>query len=380
MREQERKLLDTPLPPDTNADGAERELRRVLGVHSHAHERLRDRLVARLIPAPPALGSWSLDEQRLVLIADHHYASTTQVAEHLVYAVYDQWEAIDQWERCEAKIRRSLNSDGQIKLPAPTTVGAFLAEDLSRKSMGGVFARIASAMDCLAVPIIVGLRLPINVLTASFNGVHDYLITTTEKRARKRLPAQSAFGQFLTQAIEQAGPTHWRDWCMDYRQMVVHRGQRTSINYLTPEWLVLDPSGRPVPRLKQTVTLLSDPDLSNVEAFVQFSTSPLTLTEPAASTLCQLIESMRSLVDRVCAELLRLDDDQTVARALGGHPLDKQWPTVRRMPTHTFAGYTPGAVQLRASHIAVSPVDEQRLRAASAHEGEAWRDEADPEP
>jgi hypothetical protein len=117
MRDQERKLLETPLPSGTDADGAERELRRVLGVHSDSLERLSQGLLSQLGPTPSELSNLPLDEQRRVLIADHAYASTRQVAEHLVHAVYDYWEALDHWERCDKKYSRLQSADGRINFP-----------------------------------------------------------------------------------------------------------------------------------------------------------------------------------------------------------------------------------------------------------------------
>lgn len=177
----------------------------------------------------------------------------------------------------------------------------------------------------------------------------------TLARAREALKKAShqiqvGFRETFEQAILDAGPKGWLDWLVDYRNMVVHRGRRLSMNQLLPRSpQIFGSDGQVILRSESIAQLPSEPDLSQIEAFLDptdlGSKRPPVLTESAVRTMQGALESSLSLVRSTGGALVESWRTRRQNPSFLPQPVEcwpQCWPEGIAQRSTGFSGYDPG--------------------------------------
>lgn len=302
-----------------------------------------------------------LDAQRNILVADHLLAALASLSENLAEAALHQLAYLEAQEGIQRRMVRYVAPDGKTAIPPATCAADLLPSKLATLHTAGIFRAVGSTFDCLAAAIIGVLGVPKDILKADFAGVMRWLRGEGQK-AVARAPMQVDFRQAEESILERAGPEGWFEWADAYRNMYVHRGRRMSLSKLDVSAHVVGPDGRPIPHTKVQPLLLAEPAISNMESWVRFRRSPITLSETAPDTMMGLLKSSVYVVEHTCRQLIPIWQSRRLAPELLLQPKE-QWPNV--LPaSKQFSGYRPGTVRVQSDTVVTNPTTTQRIAAA----------------
>jgi hypothetical protein len=230
--------------------------------------------------------------------------------------------------------------------------------------MNGVFCAAGSVMDCLASIVVGVTALEENILRADWAA----LIT----RALKSLQESQDEGRKLQLGVRDeierlfaSGASDWDQWSNDYRNMLVHRGKRTSLSWLKREAHLVDAKGNPIVRAVPVQLLCTDPELSEIEAFTLQDKVMFVFNENAQVTITGLVRDVEALVEGVAQHLVSVWERRRANPQLLPQPVQRQWPKVRRRKRRSFAGYKPGETPFEMQALTVNPRYLDRLKAAA---------------
>lgn len=230
----------------------------------------------------------------------------------------------------------------------------------------GVARALSGALDCAAGSIIGVMALPRNILKADFMGVVLYL----NWQQTQGHDYQRAFLADLNAIIDNAGPTGWFDWLLNFRNMLVHRGRRLEIGQFLPrEPVLLDGRGRPVLRARVVTHLPLQPERSDVDIHREPNLPPV-LTEDSRQTLEGAMGSARYLL-RALAERLNAAWDWRKANPAVLPQPQQQWPEVpppAQGQAQGFAGYAPGSHPYEPEQLMSHPRIGRRMLAAALYD------------
>jgi hypothetical protein len=240
--------------------------------------------------------------------------------------------------------------------------------------MNGVFRAAGSVLDCLASVVVGAAALGENILRADWGALVGRVLKglqeSDDEGRRLQLGVRDEIKRLL-----RSGANDWDQWSNDYRNMLVHRGKRTSLSWLKRETHVVDSNGNPIVRAVPVQLLCSDPELSEVEAFTLQDKVMFVLTENAQVSITGLVRDVEALVEGVAACLASVWDRRRANPQLLLQPVEKQWPKVRRRKRRSFLGYKPGETPFDVQALTVNPRYLDRLKAAGVGadlKGRVW--------
>jgi hypothetical protein len=205
------------------------------------------------------------------------------------------------------------------------------------------------------------------------------LLNTLEKLPTRPLAetkAQRIQGDFRDAFFEElraAGPDHWNDWVIGFRNMLVHRGRRMGASALVPRSMA-------PPRAGIERVMPSEPELSQVEAWARWGDligcgqGSYVLRERAEETLRRALGAVGRLAARSCEHLLG------TWRARRADPIvlpqpSEQWPKIPGIDPSGFEGFMPGSFEQQTDAMIGSPGMQRRMRVAAVDTGSShlWR-------
>ena len=366
MRRSDRDRLSEPYPAEAEPDG--RRPDRVLGIETTHLHRLRREIRSDLsFEMPYGIGWWAPHPgtSRRILISDQLCACLDSTGQNLTEAAIHMLEFLDFAERESDHFVDAVKIEGtEITVESPPRNCPL--DDVTLKltdlHIVGVVRALSGALDCLAGVIVGVVALPIGILKADFNRVRGMIngMTYPETEGGQ---IQAEFGAKLEEFIKGAGPPGWLKWVLGFRNMLVHRGRRTTFSQFIPRTpVLLDPRGRPIPRVRVVRHLPRDPGRSEVQ--VALSDRTPVLTEDATQTLDGILRSTVSLIHSTSEALLGV----WVRRRQRPDSLDQpreQWSKPAPAGNHYFPGYAEGSYRYSPTMFTGHPDMLNRFRAAA---------------
>ncbi len=302
--------------------------------------------------------------KRRIWISDYLYQVCSGIEKNLLDAklhLIQFQSCVDQENNRLADVCK-FNRYGQIDTILPKDDCAFdeYNRHLIDLHVAGFLRSVGSAMDCLGGAIVGVLGLPTSILKADFQIAQRELSKIKQENDEVRW----SFKQFLDKTMTTSGPLNWNSWSNSYRNMIVHRARRMTMNVLTPKPVgrMVDAFGYPILRTSTILHLAQHPDLTDIEATFH-SDEALVLSEPAETTLTGLFGSLKSLICSVSMELETVWKKRKANPSLIIQPR-KQWPEIRQSPEESFSGYTSGK-PIEFSQLTSNPKFLKRIICAS---------------
>jgi len=371
MREQDRQRFELPYPMQDGHPVGDlgTALSLPLGMLRTLLAEVRNDLDAKTF----GIGWWRLGGetpialQQRILVSDYLIDALQSVESNLVDLSLHFLELQGWWERESEFVRDSVRmgpNGPTVKLPPRLRPADDLVHHFGDLHTTGVFRSVGSVLDCLASVIIGVAAVEMNILRGDWSSLVD--------RHFAKLVDNGTTGRALQVALRDdvstlltAGRAEWDRWASDFRNMLVHRGQRMKLSALVPESYIVDAAGTPVVRAMAINLLPRDPELSEAEAFALGAKVAPVLTEDAHVTITGMVKDLSALVDGVAAALLPLWKKRREAPSILVQPVAKQWPSIRRASHRNFAGYQPGQTPYQPDAMTINPEFMRRLRAAS---------------
>lgn len=346
----------------------------VLGLNLADVQTLRDELRSDLTTSTWGL-KWMAphpDEKRRILISDQLLLCVAGIEQNLIEAKLHHLELHEQYEQDAARrvgMVANMFSGKAITHPVAEAPAEDLPNYLIPLHIAGVLRAIGSALDCLGGVVVGMLALPTNILKADLRKAQGELEKSAGAEGGPEL--QQAFAAALDDIIAGAGPEHWLEWAIDYRNMLVHRGRRLELFLLTPREAIYGPDGELIPIVRPAHLLPRDPDCSDIEAFcMEAEPSPIertvdpVLEEEGERTLHAVIESTAYTCNSAARKLLDVLEARRRDPTLLVQP-EQQWPRIPFGHVRDFTGYEPGAVEYAPDAGSAHPALRVRLEAAS---------------
>jgi hypothetical protein len=184
---------------------------------------------------------------------------------------------------------------------------------------------------------------------------------------------QGAFRDAFLEELRAAGPPHWDEWVIGYRNMLVHRGRRVDMSDLVPR------SATP-PRAGLERMMPSEPELSQVEAWARWGNllgcgqGSNFLRERAEETLRRALGATARLAARSCEQLLRVWRGRRADPTALPQP-PAQWPKIPAVAPSQFEGFLPGSYDAKPDAMLGGPNLLRRLRIAALDKSSAplWK-------
>lgn len=304
--------------------------------------------------------------QRRILVSDYLLAALEGVESNLIDLALHFRELQGAWDREGELVRDSVKVENGIpvmKSPPRTCPAHDLPHALVDMHTNGVFRAAGSVLDCLAAVVVGVGAIETSILRADWGKLLKLLAERKSADVGGR-ELQVALREEISRLLA-TGTLDWDGWSNDYRNMLVHRGQRVALSWVHPQGHSFDERGRPIVRAGLVQLLTRDPDLSEIEAFALQDKRLFVLTENARVTIDGLVRDVENLVDHLASVLVVLWERRRASPTLLFQPVDKQWTQVRRRAKRTFAGYKPGETAFEVSAMSMNPRFVDRLRAAS---------------
>lgn len=368
MRTADIERLSRPYADDTDQPLAEPALE--LGVEIPKWKQLELAVLEDLsTQAPYGIAWWAPHPgtSRRILISDQLYACTRSVLDNMVESALHLLEALDWSDRESDRLANVVSVENGklvVKMPRPQNPLEALGNQMVRLHVAGAVRALAGALDCTAGTIIGVLALPTSILKADFGVLRSLLKKVVATASTEGERVQAIFGAKFEGLISSVGPEGWLEWALAFRNMLVHRGRRIELGQFVQRTPVLyGPEGQPVLRARRVTHLPRDPGRSDVEVFLDASSTPL-LTESDDQTLYGLIESTKSFVEGIGQELGEVWNWRRTHPDSLPQP-KRQWPDGPSTESTGFSGYAPGSFKYSPSMMTTHPVVFKRMRASA---------------
>lgn len=371
MLESDRKRLWRDYPqhllqaPDADRIGP------ALGVDLTSARTLGDEIVADLDTRIHGVGWWSaypdLDGKTRILLSDHLVACARAVPTNMIEALIERLEFDDAVEEFRKWYERGYKPGKAFEVKAPRSPWQELAPAKADTHLVGMLRAWGSALDCLGCAVVGVAGLPTGLVRADAG-------TARQSLAKESLGVtvledlQSA----LAAAEAKAGPPGWRQWLLDMRNTVVHRGRRA------PVWLAdVDATGVTGFSLQLPVS----PQFTDIDAIIRAGgTVASTFTAPAGAFLVELACSVEVYVGEVSDLLVDLWKARRVNPALRAQP-PEQWKQTQGVinPVPVFRGFPSlPAPSAPVTSLGLGVEADLRLKAAAVTDAIANDVRADP--
>jgi hypothetical protein len=333
MRKTDLSRLQKPYPDSLSPEEpALLRLGDALGLDLAAPSLLYEAILADLNTHVRGIGWWEnyqqVDRQTRILLSDYLVACAEAVPDNLIEAQVERLELDHAVEDFGKWIARGI-APGRPGKPVPPPRGAY--EELSYRRvqthLTGMVRAWGSALDCVGGCIVGVAGLPTNLVRTDRDDARKALV--------KEAPGNSVLAKLLAdldRAEDDAGPAGWRQWIVDMRNTVVHRGRRTIVWNANVGRAGLDGF---------TIQLPVSPALTDVDAVVHAGGYiASTYQAPAGDVLDRLSQTVNTYVNTVAALLVELwlarrADPSLLAQS------PRQWkqPTGLINPVPTFRGF-----------------------------------------
>ena len=367
MRREDRTLLEEPY--EDGAEVLDQRLPKRLGVLVESAHLLGAEIHADLDTTRYGIGWWAphLGTKRRILISDYLYQSTHSIQTNLVEAAVHLLEARHAWEQQDAMVADAVTRDldGEPKFNAPTITGPTdeLPNVVSQLHLAGFFRAAASTADCVGAAIVGVAGLPTSILRADWNSALRALrgIDPVDAGTTEQVQLLAA----LDALVDSLGPAGWLHWMLGYRNMLVHRARRMTVNGVEPiPPTLVDVQQRPIVRCRSRLQLHVDPSRSEMEVLLHHDHRQY-VEENARDTLSACLESVTQLAETTCALLLEVWHKRRTNPALVAQPV-AQWPKLEE-PNDVFRGYKPSGPPSH-DQMVTSPTFRKRVLAAALDE------------
>ena len=322
---------------------------------------------------------WVLPLRQRVTIGDYLLDCVKAIEVNAIEAQLHFWEWLDWSDKEDVFIGRSevrLGQNPPVRLPARTAPADDLHEYMLSLHTAGILRGLGSALDCLAAVIVGVLPLARPIMRASFTrdlleALSSLPSTTQAATAGERL--QGTFRDAFVEELRTAGPNHWHEWIIGYRNMLVHRGRRMGTSALVPS------AGPPI-RAHAVRVLPSEPELSQVEAWARWGDligcgqGSYFLRERAEETLRRALGAVTRLAARTCEHLLPVWRARRADPAALPQPM-RQWDRIPMLDPSGFEGFLPGSFELQPDVMVGGPDIQRRMRVAAIDDSSRhlWR-------
>lgn len=241
---------------------------------------------------------------------------------------------------------------GEIAVSLPTAKTPFDLLERQRVDMDikGTMSSLCSALDCLAALIVgvMGLEQDLRKadIVPALNACRKVSASPEDPRFK--------FVSCILRELQDAGPTGWHKYLVDFRNMILHRGRRMSFGTLIPSPQTDIRRGGQTPKIHTRVVhyLASWPNLSEVEMWSQGHIYPL--EETGQTTIKGLVESVLRFVNGVSGALVECWIERSKNPSLIVQPKN-QWKYQRPILGEGFQGYLPGSEKHEANSIIGNP-------------------------
>lgn len=302
-----------------------------------------------------------------ILISDYLYSSAAQTVHHFVAARLHYLEFVDWSQRDE----RARNERTRIAIPRhrnvyPKSVEEYLFATRADAHRAQIVLSLASALDCMAATIVGVCAVPIPIKTTQFGAILKELGKKRKKpQSRTVETLQAAIAQDIAAAVEQSGPTGWRNWLAQYRNALAHRGLRQTTHSLSDEVGLVAPDLRPA-TVRDTGHLPTHPGFSEVEGFLAADPiGSIGLSENERTTLEGLVGSAMDLTERISERLGHVWKDRAKQPEDTPQPFEEQWQQPDGREWSEFVGYAPGSDPIDPQGAVNNPTFRKRLLAAA---------------
>jgi hypothetical protein len=379
MRDQELETLRSPYEA-ADARSLDDRFADAVGLGLRHLRELRAEVDADLDEASHGVRWWAgLALKPRVLIGDYLLDCLRSIEVNLIEGQLHYWELLDWSDREEAFIGTSVVVPGAtppVRLPPRTAPIDDLHGYMISMHTAGIARSLGSALDCLAAVIVGVLPLKRPIVKASFTrDLHTDLERLPNhpnaQTAGQRI--QADFRDAYLDELRAAGPEHWHEWVIGFRNMLVHRGRRTDVSALVVR------SSTP-PRAGAEHVLPSEPELSQVEAWARWGDligcgqGSLFFQERAQETLRRAQGAVARLAARACEHLLSVWRARRASPSVLPQPCE-QWAKVPFIAPSGFDGFLPISFPLAPDAMIGNPDLQRRMRVAAldtASSGE-WR-------
>lgn len=236
--------------------------------------------------------------------------------------------------------------------------------------MAGFFRAVGSAIDCVGGAIVGVLGLKDRLLKSDFGRTASALQRATGGSQQPPPLLLAEFRDFLHRVDEESGPSGWREWATQMRNMLVHRGRRTHMfaTDVDPA-AVLSPAGTPFVRLRPRWYLPRSPALSEVEEMVTAGGAQgLTIRVEHAKAMAAVMGGVVAFAERICKRLSEVWQTRRENPSLIVQPAE-QWG---KFPSAACPGFGLNGAGFDAGGAITSP--EIALRISAAAVDDARRD------
>jgi hypothetical protein len=372
MRDQDLKRLEQPYPTEPNGT-PKSDFHAALGLTLTNLRRLDAAVRGDLDFNAFGIGWWrqqnepTLQLQQRILVSDYLIAALDGVEQNLEDLALHFLELQGAWEQDAEFIRDAFNvahggppmKSPPRKRPIDDLIGARI-----NIHMNGVFRAAGSVVDCLASVVVGVTALEENILRADWAALITRVLKNLQESQDEGRKLQLGVRDEITRLLA-SGATDWDQWSNDYRNMLVHRGKRTSLSWLKREAHLVDATGNPIVRAVPVQLLCTDPELSEIEAFTLQDKVLFVFNENAQVTITGLVRDVEALVEGVSQHLVSVWERRRANPQLLPQPVQRQWPKVRRRKRRSFAGYKPGETPFEMQALTVNPRYLDRLKAAA---------------
>lgn len=302
-----------------------------LGLDLEKPVALGNEIVADLSDVSFGIGWWKayrdLDRKNRILLSDYLVAAARAIPVNLIEAQVERLEFDHAVEEYRRWFERGVRPGKPFVMKPPQGPYEELTTRRADTHMAGMLRAWGSTLDCLAGCIIGVSGIPTNLVRADSTRTHDSL-----RKESGNNPLLAKLQADLNQAEAMAGPPGWRDWLLDMRNTMVHRGRRTMI------WrAIVNPSGIAGFSLQLPVF----PGMTDVEAAVTAGGYiAATFTTPAEEFFDEMGGTVGSYVNYVSDTLSQLWCRRRHDPSLLKQD-PKQWknPTTLISPVPVFRGF-----------------------------------------
>ena len=343
----------------TDAESGDVELATALGVKISPAQDLHDRMRVDFSDAAVGISWWEthLDTDKRRAISDYVYNCTREMGQNLIGSALHLLELKDCWETTQNKMARAIKKDREIRHPEVHCAADLLNMKFEGLHLSGYFQHVVAALDCFASVAIGVLAVPTPVFRADFTNFLNWLKSEKNKNIRER---HLAFREKLLQEIAASGPSGWFDWIYEYRNMFSHRAHRLRPYSATPEAHLVDHNNDPILYTKVTPLLISEPGLSELQAFLE---KDWVIPQHAAEVLEEILRSVTCVLSAMTAHLCTIwDERKNDPRALM-QPTE-QWPDALATKRTGFKGYSTNPNLAQYDALSTGPDVIRRIRAA----------------
>jgi hypothetical protein len=315
-------------------------------------------------------GPESNDECRRRIVIGDYLISLLEGVEHgLIDLELHRLELHDYLERESEFLRDAVSQlpNGNIiaSLPPRLTPAQELGPALVDLHLVGVFRAGASIFDCVAGALGIVGAIGVDILKTGWREIERKLQHAARSNSTSAVTKLQAELHRAASTALATGPSNWHNWLLAYRNLLVHRGHRLKLSKIVPVPSLFDSRGRRLIRALVNPLLVSDPDVTDIEALGMANHHAPVLEEDARRTLEGITTSLKEFLEIVMPALVTAWQTRRSQPSSIPQPLTRQWRTVRRTQQHFFSGFHPGSRPFSPNSFTMNPKFARRMQAAA---------------